>query len=546
MLPFCRTLLSLQHMEKYQLSCLPALWRSKLNRFSPIAEESQQSIEPQGSSSGEIMASEKRNVLLAQAIEESNEEKISLSQASSKEETQQNLLTALESKIEQLHSVMQNEDLEGTIHQVVDKLRKDSEAESEAERKHTDLHIAVDDLKAKLTEKSKQVKSYELALKATAQQLEELALISETRLKNAAEHGSRGLMTNTADDVKCQSCGLSDEDSHLQKMEFQEIEDIRHQLAMTNNILVQGLSVRDKRIADLEGALKQFENEVSLQQAKVLDAPQGEVKEGALKQFENEVSLQQAKGLDTPQGEVKDGALKQCENEVSLQQATGLDTPQGEVKCQTCGLGKSEFKLLDEARCQLAVTNEVLVKGLNVRDKHIAELEEIVKQFESEVQEAQACLQETNMQISARDSRIQRLEMELLCSAAAAASTPMSPPVQEQKSQTSVCAMRRSMQSPAMMSDTMQHRYENAKEALYRADKSLESGASGNCSIQGALAHMSACAWISDFPQPFHNSSIHAVAASKTTSGASSPSQELPPLADVAGIYHPHPANRPH
>jgi hypothetical protein len=192
------------------------------------------------------------------------------------------------------------------------------------------------------------------------------------------------------------------------------------------------------------------------------------------------------------------------------------------------------------------VTNEVLVKGLNVRDKHIAELEEIVKQFESEVQEAQACLQETNMQISARDSRIQRLEMELLCSAAAAASTPMPPPMQEQKSQTSVCAMRRSMQSPAMMSDTMQHRYENAKEALYRADKSLESGASGNCSIQGALAHMSACAWISDFPQPFHNSSIHAVAASKTTSGASSPSQELPPLADVAGIYHPHPANRPH
>ncbi len=546
MLPFCRTLLSLQHMEKYQLSCLPALWRSKLNRFSPIAEESQQSIEPQGSSSGETMASEKRNVLLAQAIEESNEEKISLSQASSKEETQQNLLTALESKIEQLHSVMQNEDLEGTIHQVVDKLRKDSEAESEAERKHTDLHIAVDDLKAKLTEKSKQVKSYELALKATAQQLEELALISETRLKNAAEHGSRGLMTNTADDVKCQSCGLSDEDCHLQKMEFQELEDIRHQLAMTNDILVQGLSVRDKRIADLEGALKQFENEVSLQQAKVLDTPQGEVKEGALKQFENEVSLQQAKGLDTPQGEVKERALKQCENEVSLQQATGLDTPQGEVKCQTCGLGKSEFKLLDEARCQLAVTNEVRVKGLNVRDKHIAELEEIVKQFESEVQEAQACLQETNMQISARDSRIQRLEMELLCSAAAAASTPMPPPVQEQKSQTSVCAMRRSMQSPAMMSDTMQHRYENAKEALYRADKSLESGASGNCSIQGALAHMSACAWISDFPQPFHNSSIHAVAASKTTSGASSPSQELPPLADVAGIYHPHPANRPH
>ncbi|CAM6063825.1 unnamed protein product [Sphagnum tenellum] len=546
MLPFCRTLLSLQHMEKYQLSCLPALWRSKLNRFSPIAEESQQSIEPQGSSSGEAMASEKRNVLLAQAIEESNEEKISLSQASSKEETQQNLLTALESKIEQLHSVMQNEDLEGTIHQVVDKLRKDSEAESEAERKHTDLHIAVDDLKAKLTEKSKQVKSYELALKATAQQLEELALISETRLKNAAEHGSRGLMTNTADDVKCQSCGLSDEDSHLQKVEFQELEDIRHQLAMTNDILVQGLSVRDKRIADLEGALKQFENEVSLQQAKVLDIPQGEVKEGALKQFENEVSLQQAKGLDTPQGEVKERALKQCENEVSLQQATGLDTPQGEVKCQTCGLGKSEFKLLDEARCQLAVTNEVLVKGLNVRDKHIAELEEIVKQFESEVQEAQACLQETNMQISARDSRIQRLEMELLCSAAAAASTPMPPPVQEQKSQTSVCAMRRSMQSPAMMSDTMQHRYENAKEALYRTDKSLESGASGNCSIQGALAHMSACAWISDFPQPFHNSSIHAVAASKTTSGASSPSQELPPLADVAGIYHPHPANRPH
>ncbi|CAK9205811.1 unnamed protein product [Sphagnum troendelagicum] len=533
-------------MEKYQLSCLPALWRSKLNRFSPIAEESQQSIEPQGSSSGEAMASEKRNVLLAQAIEESNEEKISLSQASSKEETQQNLLTALESKIEQLHSVMQNEDLEGTIHQVVDKLRKDSEAESEAERKHTDLHIAVDDLKAKLTEKSKQVKSYELALKATAQQLEELALISETRLKNAAEHGSRGLMTNTADDVKCQSCGLSDEDSHLQKVEFQELEDIRHQLAMTNDILVQGLSVRDKRIADLEGALKQFENEVSLQQAKVLDIPQGEVKEGALKQFENEVSLQQAKGLDTPQGEVKERALKQCENEVSLQQATGLDTPQGEVKCQTCGLGKSEFKLLDEARCQLAVTNEVLVKGLNVRDKHIAELEEIVKQFESEVQEAQACLQETNMQISARDSRIQRLEMELLCSAAAAASTPMPPPVQEQKSQTSVCAMRRSMQSPAMMSDTMQHRYENAKEALYRTDKSLESGASGNCSIQGALAHMSACAWISDFPQPFHNSSIHAVAASKTTSGASSPSQELPPLADVAGIYHPHPANRPH
>jgi len=533
-------------MEKYQLSCLPALWRSKLNRFSPIAEESQQSIEPQGSSSGETMASEKRNVLLAQAIEESNEEKISLSQASSKEETQQNLLTALESKIEQLHSVMQNEDLEGTIHQVVDKLRKDSEAESEAERKHTDLHIAVDDLKAKLTEKSKQVKSYELALKATAQQLEELASISETRLKNAAEHGSRGLMTNTADDVKCQSCGLSDEDCHLQKMEFQELEDIRHQLAMTNDILVQGLSVRDKRIADLEGALKQFENEVSLQQAKVLDTPQGEVTEGALKQFENEVSLQQAKGLDTPQGEVKERALKQCENEVSPQQATGLDTPQGEVKCQTCGLGKSEFKLLDEARCQLAVTNEVLVKGLNVRDKHIAELEEIVKQFESEVQEAQACLQETNMQISARDSRIQRLEMELLCSAAAAASTPMPPPVQEQKSQTSVCAMRRSMQSPAMMSDTMQHRYENAKEALYRADKSLESGASGNCSIQGALAHMSTCAWISDFPQPFHNSSIHAVAASKTTSGASSPSQELPPLADVAGIYHPHPANRPH
>jgi ribosomal protein L24 len=533
-------------MEKYQLSCLPALWRSKLNRFSPIAEESQQSIEPQGSSSGETMASEKRNVLLAQAIEESNEEKISLSQASSKEETQQNLLTALESKIEQLHSVMQNEDLEGTIHQVVDKLRKDSEAESEAERKHTDLHIAVDDLKAKLTEKSKQVKSYELALKATAQQLEELASISETRLKNAAEHGSRGLMTNTADDVKCQSCGLSDEDCHLQKMEFQELEDIRHQLAMTNDILVQGLSVRDKRIADLEGALKQFENEVSLQQAKVLDTPQGEVKEGALKQFENEVSLQQAKGLDTPQGEVKERALKQCENEVSPQQATGLDTPQGEVKCQTCGLGKSEFKLLDEARCQLAVTNEVLVKGLNVRDKHIAELEEIVKQFESEVQEAQASLQETNMQISARDSRIQRLEMELLCSAAAAASTPMPPPVQEQKSQTSVCAMRRSMQSPAMMSDTMQHRYENAKEALYRADKSLESGASGNCSIQGALAHMSTCAWISDFPQPFHNSSIHAVAASKTTSGASSPSQELPPLADVAGIYHPHPANRPH
>ncbi len=488
------------------------------------------------------------------------------------EDPQHTLVTALESKIEQLNSVMKNEDLEGTIHQVVDKLRKDSEAESEAERKHTDLHIAVDDLKTKLEEKSKQVKSYELALKATAQQLEELTLMSETRLKNAAEHGSRGPMSATVDGGKCIGCGLPDEGFQLRNMEFQDLEHVQHQLAMTNNALVQGLSERDKRIAELEETVKHFENKAS------------------------------------------------------VEQVTDLSIPPEEGKCKTCGL---EFKALDDARSQLAVTNDILMEGLNGRDKRIMELEGTIKQFESEVQEARACLQETNMLIAGRDNRIEILEMELLRSAAAAASTPApSPPPQQngtplcagqqgssppshggkdQKPPNSACPVQRSTQSPPTMTATMQHVY----DAFQNADKSLEGAGSGTYPVQGAMACMSAHAraqeeaaksvhgtqnqepvpnhtefhthadpatfhrvqhkdtcsvqevlipystvvelsrqqttgWISDFPQPFHSSSIHAIATSKSTSGASSPSQELQPLADVAGTYDPHPANRLH
>ncbi len=587
-------------------------------------------------------------------------------------ETQQhNLLTALESKIEQLHSVMQNEELEGTIHQVVDKLRQDSEAESEAEKSHTDLHIAVDELKAKLVEKSKQVKSYELALKATTQQLEELALISETRLKNAAEHqaGSRSSASAAADEEttttnnKCQGC-------QLRKAELLELEDARRQLEITNEILVQGLNARDKLIEDLEGAIKQFENQLLL-------SPQQQ------------------------QEEALGGALNTLLPE---------EEEEEEVKCKTCGLSQLELNVLSDARRQLTETNDVLLQRLNGRNQRISELEGTVKQFECELQEAQACLQETSLLIAARDKRIQRLEMELLCSAAAAASvTPhdvQQPPCtgaaasQEQSkggavsqganpkqkagsnpppsscaagqgqqdqqktpnNSSSVCPggamMRKAMQSssssssPPMMSDTMRHAYEHAKEALqHSVDTSLEGGGGGggssHCPIQGAFARMGVCttrsaqqqedstalkssspssshavqgasrnqelccqpmipshtefythadpattyrlnrnadhhsssmindrlqdvsipystvvelsrqqqqttvagiSWISDFPQPFHSSSMHATVASRSTSpgGDSSPSQELPPLADVAGsTYHHYPHHTP-
>jgi hypothetical protein len=479
----------------------------------------------------------------------------------SKQETQHNLVTAFESKIGQLHSLMQNDDLEGTIHQVVEKLQKDSEAESEAERKHMDLHIAVEDLKAKLAEKGKQLKDYELALVSTAQQLEELALISETRLRNAAEHGSRGLMTTTEHGIKFESCGLQAEGCQPQKT-LQELEDVQHQLAMTDNILVQGLSARDRFVAEVKGI------------------------------------------------------VKQCENQVSLEQAKSLSISQEELKCKACGLGKLEFKLLDDARHQLTVTNDTLVLGLNDRDKRIRELEEMVRWRGIEAQEAQACLQETNTLIGARDSQIQRLEMELLCSAAGAASMLMpeqnetslscsgqngSNPascagqVQEQKPLNSVCPMRRLMESSPIISGTMQHIYEQAK------------GASGKCPMQAALARMGDCAraqeeaarslhgtrsqelrsnhnefyartdppatyklqhtdsssardaslpcstvlelrtqqtsgWKPDFPQSFHSSSICAIA----TTGASSPPQDLPSLAYVAATYHPQPPNRPY
>jgi hypothetical protein len=591
-------------------------------------------------------------------------------------ETQQhNLLTALESKIEQLHSVMQNEELEGTIHQVVDGLRQDSEAESEAEKSHTDLHIAVDELKAKLVEKSKQVKSYELALKATTQQLEELALISETRLKNAAEHqaSSRSSASaaaaaaaaadeeTTTNNNKCQGC-------QLRKAELLELEDARRQLEITNEILVQGLNARDKLIADLEGAIKQFENQLLL-------SPQQQ------------------------QHEALGGALNT------------LLPEEEEVKCKTCGLSQLELKVLSNAGRQLTETNDALLQRLNGRNQRISELESTVKQFECELQEAQACLQETSLLIAARDKRIQRLEMELLCSAAAAASvTPhdvQQPPCtgaaasQEQSkggavnqganpkpkagtnpppsscaagqgqqdqqktpnNSSSVCpggaVMRKAMQSsssssssPPMMSDTMRHAYEHAKDALqHSVETSLEGGGGAggggsHCPIQGAFARMGVCttrsaqqqedstalkssspsshvvqgasriqelccqpmipshtefythadpattyrlnrnadhnsssmisdrlqdvsipystvvelsrqqqqttvagiSWISDFPQPFHSSSMHATVASRSTSpgGDSSPSQELPPLADVAGsIYHHYPHHTP-
>jgi len=591
-----------------------------------------------------------------------------------KSETQQhNLLTALESKIEQLHSVMQNEELEGTINQVVDKLRQDSEAESEAEKSHTDLHRAVDELKAKLVEKSKQVKSYELALKATTQQLEELALISETRLKNAAEHqaGSRSSASaappaageadeeTTATSNKCQGC-------QLRKAELLELEDARRQLEIKNEILVQGLNARDKLIADLEGAIKQFENQLLL-------SPQQQ--------------QQEALGGD-------------------LNTLLPEEEEEEEVKCKTCGLSQLELNVLSDALRQLTETNDVLLQRLNGRNQRISELEGTVKQFECELQEAQACVQETSLLIAARDKRIQRLEMELLCSAAAAASvTPhdvQQPPCtgaaasQEQSkggavsqgantkqkagsnppplscaagqgqqdqqktpnNSSSVCpggpVMRKAMQSsssPPMMSDTMRHAYEHAKEALqHSVDTSLEGGGGGgssHCPIQGAFAHMGVCttrsaqqqedstalkssspssshvvqgasrnqelccqpiipshtefythadpattyrlnrnadhhsssmindclqdvsipystvvelsrqqqqttvasiSWISDFPQPFHSSSMHATVASRSTSpgGDSSPSQELPPLADVAGsIYHHYPHHTP-
>ncbi|CAK9859768.1 unnamed protein product [Sphagnum jensenii] len=598
---------------------------------------------------------------------------LSSSREQQSETQQHNLLTALESKIEQLHSVMQNEELEGTIHQVVDKLRQESEAESEAEKSHTDLHTAVDELKAKLVEKSKQVKSYELALKATTQQLEELALISETRLKNAAEHqaGSRSSASaapaaaadeETTTTKKCQGC-------QLRKAELSELEDARRQLEITNEILVQRLNARDKLMADLEGAIKQFEDQLLL-------SPQQQ------------------------QQEALGGALNTLLPEEEV------------VKCKTCGLSQLELNVLSDARRQLKETNDVLLQRLNGRNQRISELEGTVKQFECELQEAQACLQETSLLIAARDKRIQRLEMELLCSAAAAAAsvTPhdvQQPPCtraaasQEQSKRgavnqganpkqkagsnpppsscaagqgqqdqqktpnnsSSVCPggamMRKAMQSsssssssPPMMRDTMRHAYEHAKEALqHSVDTSIEGGGGGggssHCPIQGAFARMGVCttksaqqqedstalkssspssshvvqgasrnqelycqpmipshaefythadpattyrlnrnadhhsssmisdrlqdvsvpystvvelsrqqqqttaagiSWISDFPQPFHSSSMHATVASRSTSpgGDSSPSQELPPLADVAGsIYHHYPHHTP-
>jgi hypothetical protein len=598
---------------------------------------------------------------------------LSSSREQQSETQQHNLLTALESKIEQLHSVMQNEELEGTIHQVVDKLRQDSEAESEAEKSHTDLHRAVDELKAKLVEKSKQVKSYELALKATTQQLEELALISETRLKNAAEHQASSISSasaaaaaaavdeeTTTTNNKCQGC-------QLRKAELLELEDARRQLEITNEILVQGLNSRDKLIADLEGAITQFENQL----------------------------------LPTPQQQQQE----------ALGGGLNILLPEEEeVKCKTCGLSQLELNVLSDARRQLTEINDVLLQRLNGRNQRISELEGTVKQFECELQEAQACLQETSLLIAARDKRIQRLEMELLCSAAAAASvTPhdvQQPPCtgaaasQEQckggavsqganpkqkagsnpppyscaagqgqqdqqktpNNSSSVCpggaVMQKAMQSscssssPPMMSDTMRHAYEHAKEALqHSVDTSLEGGGGGggssHCPIQGAFARMGVCttrsaqqqedstalkssspssshvvqgasrnqelccqpmipshtefythadpattyrlnrnadhhsssmisdrlqdvsipystvvelsrqqqqttvagiSWISDFPQPFHSSSMHATVASRSTSpgGDSSPSQELPPLADVAGsIYHHYPHHTP-
>jgi hypothetical protein len=160
------------------------------------------------------------------------------------------------------------------------------------ERRQEEHLLAMQEMEMKLAKKSSLVKSYELALKATAQQLDQLADISERRLriKDAADRG----LANPArlDPDSSKKCNFRSSDviatgggellRRVLEQEITHLEETERQLMIRNNCLEGALSAREQRIAELEELVRRKEREIEDNRS-IVDAKERRIQKLRLK-----------------------------------------------------------------------------------------------------------------------------------------------------------------------------------------------------------------------------------------------------------------------
>jgi hypothetical protein len=166
--------------------------------------------------------------------------------------------------------------------------------EQEMERKQEEhLQQAMQEMEMKLAKKSSLVKSYELALKATAQQLDQLADISERRLriKDAADRGlANPARLDPDSSKKCNNFRSSDVTAtgggellcRVLEQEITHLEETERQLMIRNNCLEGALSAREQRIAELEELVRRKEREIEDNRS-IVDAKERRIQKLRLK-----------------------------------------------------------------------------------------------------------------------------------------------------------------------------------------------------------------------------------------------------------------------
>ncbi|KAH6558264.1 hypothetical protein KP509_1Z071600 [Ceratopteris richardii] len=196
--------------------------------------------------------------------------------------------SSMRGELEQQH--IRIEELELNILNLQKKLQSKN-IEDTAEEVHHTLEIqnmeqAVNDLQIQLAEKSSQLKSYEKALKETAEKLEGASDESQEKLSSAFKIASS--LRKLLEERENQYANL---EGSCRRKEL-ELEELQRKLASANSSFSETLEARDSRIQELESLLTQKHNEIHETQQEMQDLRLAlDAKENLVKKLEYEIRL---------------------------------------------------------------------------------------------------------------------------------------------------------------------------------------------------------------------------------------------------------------
>ncbi|KAI5064878.1 hypothetical protein GOP47_0019573 [Adiantum capillus-veneris] len=196
--------------------------------------------------------------------------------------------SSMRGELEQQH--IRIEELELNILSLQKKLQSKN-AEDTAEEVHHTLEIqnmeqAVNELQIQLAEKTSQLKSYEKALKETAEKLEGASDESQEKLSSAFKIASS--LRKLLEDRENQYANL---EGSCRRKEL-ELEELQRKLAAANNSFSETVEARDARIQELESMLTQKHNEIHETQQEMQDLQLAlDAKDNLVKKLEYEIKL---------------------------------------------------------------------------------------------------------------------------------------------------------------------------------------------------------------------------------------------------------------